>query len=187
MLGGLDTNVEPFNISDNILEDSFDKASGIMMRRYSPPPTSSTAAMDDDGLGLDDSLDCIELPPELSWLARAQELPGGVVSIEPEDPEPLEQSGGLDGVRPFDSGFSRPGSGLGLGFSGPGPNSRASTPESIVETQVEVAPPPSQTARGKRAFALPPRPQHGTTRAKGKAHDGSNSRGRSTWSWRSKQ
>lgn len=159
----------------------------------SPSPLPISRPMSEDELSLaDNELEVLELPPELGWLGRATSLPGAVLSEhDDQDSAELHDSlhsgiectvqggGGMGGRSSGLSGFSRPDSRCG---DQSGLLSRASTPESIVAdfsehisqqgcdsnaSSPERAPPPPARSKGKRAFVLPPRPQHGTTRPKG--------------------
>jgi hypothetical protein len=133
----------------------------------------------DDTVSLADDLEVLELPPELGWLERATSLPGAGSPHEEVMHDSLHSGIECTVARasgaPAGSGFSRPDSRSDFG----GLCSRGSTPESIVAELPELtsnpmppspttAPPPER-AKGKRAFMLPPRPQHGSTRPKGGA------------------
>ncbi len=159
-----DTFVEAFSISDHVepftvnesLESSLDSVphfvpmAPAVANRVSPVAPESPTQMDCD----DDDLEVFELPPELGWLNQAashQLGPGGVGEDEDSVAASVQSSGVHDAFGGMPMG--------GAGFSRP--DSRASTPESVV---AELAPKP---AAAKRAFALPPRPQHGTMRSKG--------------------
>jgi len=127
-----------------------------------------------DAVSLADDLEVLELPPELGWLERATSLPGAGSPRDESMHESMLHDSLHSGIectiaRVGGSGFSRPDSRSDF-------CSRASTPESIVAELPELtsnpmvpsptAAPPPERAKGKRAFMLPPRPQHGSTRSK---------------------
>ena len=173
-----ETLVEEFVRADiNQADAGFDMAptstGALLEKRWgaSPPLLDISAAAEDDILSLDDELEVLELPPELGWLAHATSLPGGGTLQEDSMHESLHSGIECTIARSPSrgSGFSRPDSRTELICS------RGSTPASVVAELPELisqnpmlpsptAPP--ERAKGKRAFMLPPRPQHGSTRSK---------------------